>query len=41
MSKKQLRMVRKTSVSKNGQVELVNPWQNKAIKQSPTSKRKR
>ena len=28
MSKKQLRMVRKTSMNKNGQVELVNPWES-------------
>lgn len=26
MSKKQLRMVRKTAMNKNGQLELVNPW---------------
>eukprot|EP01039_Chlorochromonas_danica_P011427 gene11427-12776_t len=26
MSKKQLRMVKKTSMNKNGQLELVNPW---------------
>jgi len=30
MSKKQLRMIKKTSVNKSGQVELVNPWSNKA-----------
>eukprot|EP01035_Chromulina_nebulosa_P016916 gene16916-22407_t len=28
MSKKQLRLIKKTSVNKNGQVELVNPWQS-------------
>lgn len=28
MSKKQLRMVKKTAMNKNGQVELVNPWTN-------------
>lgn len=27
MSKKQLRMIRKTSVNSKGQVELVNPWE--------------
>jgi hypothetical protein len=26
MSKKQLRMIKKTVVNKAGQVELVNPW---------------
>jgi hypothetical protein len=26
ISKKQLRMVRKTAMNKNGQLELVNPW---------------
>lgn len=41
MSKKQLRMVRKTSVNKNGQVELVNPWQSKTQSKSTTTKRKR
>jgi hypothetical protein len=30
MSKKQLRMIKKTAMNKNGQVELVNPWTNKA-----------
>lgn len=36
MSKKQLRMVRKTSMNKNGQVELVNPWES-----STSNKRKK
>lgn len=29
MNKKQLRMVRKTSVNKDGVVELVSPWDTK------------
>jgi hypothetical protein len=29
MSKKQLRMIKKTSVNKHGQVEFVNPYQKK------------
>jgi len=31
MSKKQLRMVRKTAVNKQGQVELVSPWGSSAL----------
>lgn len=31
MSKKQLRSVRKTSVNKQGQVELVSPWGNGSV----------
>lgn len=29
MSKKQLRTIRKTAMNKNGQIELVNPWERK------------
>lgn len=39
MSKKQLRSVRKTSVNKQGQVELVNPWDNGKV--TPKSKKAR
>ena len=42
MSKKQLRKVKKTSMNKNGQVELVNPWNsgNKANDNGKSKKRK-
>jgi hypothetical protein len=29
MSKKQLRMIKKTAVNKHGQVEFINPYQKK------------
>lgn len=39
MSKKQLRSVRKTSVNKQGQLELVNPWDNGKV--MPKAKKSR
>lgn len=40
MSKKQLRMVKKTSVNNKGQVELVNPWASKTKSSTTKPKRK-
>jgi len=40
MSKKQLRMVRKTAMNKNGQVELVNAWGSGAPPAGKKGKRK-
>jgi hypothetical protein len=41
MSKKQLRLVRKTAVNKNGQVELVNPWGNNADSSGAAKKKRK
>eukprot|EP01038_Epipyxis_sp_PR26KG_P008223 gene8223-11129_t len=40
MSKKQLRMIKKTAMNKNGQVELVNPWGAGSNSNNSNSKKK-
>ena len=41
MSKKQLRMVKKTAMNKNGQIELVDPFSGKSASSSSKSAKKR
>lgn len=41
MSKKQLRMVKKTTMNKNGQIELVSPWTSVSASSSQKTTKKR
>jgi rRNA-processing protein CGR1 len=41
MSKKQLRMVKKTAMNKNGQIELVDPFSGKSGSSTSAAKKKR